>query len=81
MQSLRSAFYKLDDDHNGLVSREDFRRLLDGLMFIMEDAEFGKLMGNLGINKRTKLNYREFLEKFQTVDTPEGHKILDSDHR
>lgn len=79
--SLRAAFYKLDDDHNGLVSREDFRRLLDGLMFVMTDAEFIKLMNGLSIKKRTKLNYREFLEKFETRDTPEGHKWLDSDHR
>ncbi len=50
-------------------------------MFIMSDAEFTKLMQSLGINKRTKLNYRDFLEKFQTIDTPDGHKWLDSDHR
>ncbi|XP_006816237.1 EF-hand calcium-binding domain-containing protein 6-like [Saccoglossus kowalevskii] len=78
---LRQAFYKLDDDHNGLVRREDFRHLLDSFMFHMTDEEFNKLMGSLGIGKRTKLSYKDFLAKFQLTDNAEGHPWLNSTHR
>ncbi|XP_071791136.1 EF-hand calcium-binding domain-containing protein 6-like [Asterias amurensis] len=79
--SLRTTFYKLDDNHDGLVEQEDFRRLMDTLMFTISDEEFKKLMSKLGINKRTKLSYRDFLDRFQVVDAPGSHKWLDSDHR
>ncbi|XP_070545178.1 EF-hand calcium-binding domain-containing protein 6-like isoform X2 [Ptychodera flava] len=78
---LRQAFYKLDDDHNGLISRDDFRRLLDSFMFHMTDEEFNKLMAKIGMGKRTKINYKEFLAKFQVVDTENGHPWLNSMHR
>ncbi|XP_077999888.1 EF-hand calcium-binding domain-containing protein 6-like isoform X2 [Glandiceps talaboti] len=78
---LRSTFYKLDDDHNGLISRDDFRRLLDSFMFNMTDEEFTKLMAKMGMGRRTKINYKEFLDKFQSLDTEEGHPWLNSMHR
>ncbi|XP_063969764.1 EF-hand calcium-binding domain-containing protein 6-like isoform X1 [Lytechinus pictus] len=78
---LRSTFYKLDDDHDGIVRRQDFQRLVDQLMFISTEDEFIKLMSALGISKKTRLNYQEFLDLFEVRDSPEGHKWLDSDHR
>ncbi|XP_033107844.1 EF-hand calcium-binding domain-containing protein 6-like isoform X2 [Anneissia japonica] len=79
--NLRDAFYKLDDDHDGQIGRDDFRRVMDSMMFVISDQEFIALMSRLGISRRTKLNYRQFLDKFEVVDTDEGHKWLDSDHR
>ncbi|XP_072165535.1 EF-hand calcium-binding domain-containing protein 6-like isoform X2 [Diadema setosum] len=78
---LRSAFYKMDDDHDGAVRRQDFQRLIDKLMFITTDEEFNKLMSELGITKNTRLNYQEFLDLFEVRDSEEGHKWLNSDHR
>ncbi|XP_071941657.1 EF-hand calcium-binding domain-containing protein 6-like [Antedon mediterranea] len=79
--SLRDAFYKLDDDHDGLIGRDDFNRIMGTMMFVISDQEFVSLMSQIGISRRTKLNYRQFLDKFELVDTEEGHKWLDSDHR
>ncbi|XP_022111865.1 EF-hand calcium-binding domain-containing protein 6-like [Acanthaster planci] len=79
--SLRTTFYKLDDNHDGLVEQDDFRHLMDALMFTISEEEFKRLMSKLAINKRTKLSYRDFLERFQVVDAPGSHKWLDSDHR
>ena len=43
-------------------------------MFLLSDEEFDKLMLNLGIQKGAKLNYREFLKRFEHVETvEEGH--------
>ncbi|XP_023929939.1 EF-hand calcium-binding domain-containing protein 6 [Lingula anatina] len=78
---LRGAFYKFDDDHNGLLTKANFRRLLDAFMFIMPDKEFERLCQRLGFTKQTKLSYRDFLDAFEIRDTPEGHKWLNSDHR
>lgn len=35
IQSVRSAFYKVDDDHDGILTMNEFRRLLDSFMFII----------------------------------------------
>ena len=81
IKDLRSTFYKLDDDHDGIVRRQDFQRLVDQLMFISTEEEFNKLMAALSISKKTRLNYQEFLDLFEVRDSAEGHKWLDSDHR
>lgn len=82
MQDLRSAFQKIDYDRNGLITRPEFRRILDSFMFLLSDEEFDKLMLNLGIQKGAKLNYREFLKRFEHVETvEEGHPWLYSTHR
>jgi hypothetical protein len=48
LQNLRAAFYKFDDDHNGLINKENFRRILDSFMCIMSDNEFEILCKKLG---------------------------------
>ncbi|KAJ8031739.1 EF-hand calcium-binding domain-containing protein 6 [Holothuria leucospilota] len=78
---LRSAFYKMDDDHDGFVRQRDFRHLFDHMMMIISNDEFSKVMEILDVGKKTKLSYLDFLDKFQEVDTEEGHKWLESDHR
>lgn len=80
-QDLRAAFQKIDYDRNGLITRPEFRRILDSFMFLLSDEEFDKLMSNLGIQKGAKLNYREFLKRFEHVETvEEGHPWLYSNH-
>lgn len=80
-QDLRAAFQKIDFDRNGFVTRPEFRRILDSFMFMLSDEEFDKLMMNLNIQKGAKLNYREFLKRFQDVETvEEGHPWLYSTH-
>ena len=81
LQNLRAAFYKFDDDHNGLINKENFRRILDSFMCIMSDNEFEILCKKLGIGKHTKISYDEFLQRFEVRDTAEGHKWLNSVHR
>lgn len=81
-QDLRAAFQKIDYDRNGLITRPEFRRILDAFMFLLSDEEFDKLMLNLGIQKGAKLNYREFLKRFEHVESvEEGHPWLYSTHR
>ena len=51
-------------------------------MFMLSDEDFDKLMTNLGIQKGAKLNYREFLKRFENVEkVEEGHPWLYSNHR
>ncbi|VDI45640.1 Hypothetical predicted protein [Mytilus galloprovincialis] len=79
--NLRAAFYKFDDDHNGLINKRNFRRILDSFMCIMSESEFEILCKKLGISKNTKISYEEFLQRFEVRDTAEGHKWLNSVHR
>lgn len=80
-QDLRAAFQKIDFDRNGLITRPEFRRILDSFMFMLSDEDFDKLMTNLGIQKGAKLNYREFLKRFEHVEkVEEGHPWLYSNH-
>jgi Ca2+-binding EF-hand superfamily protein len=80
-QNLRAAFYKFDDDHNGLINKANFRRILDSFMCIMSDNEYEELCKRMGITKSTKISYDEFLHRFEVRDTAEGHKWLNSVHR
>ena len=82
LQDLRAAFQKIDFNRDGYVTRPEFRRILDSFMFLLSDEEFDKLMSSLGIQKGAKLNYREFLKRFEHVETvEEGHPWLYSTHR
>nr|XP_039259918.1 EF-hand calcium-binding domain-containing protein 6-like [Styela clava] len=79
--SVRSAFYKVDDDHDGILTMTEFRRLLDSFMFIITDETFADLLRMLGLNRRSRLSYHDFLDKFEVVDKEEGHPWLNSQHR
>jgi len=35
LQSVRNAFFKVDDDHDGILTMHEFRRMLDSFMFII----------------------------------------------
>ncbi|KAK3098848.1 hypothetical protein FSP39_023679 [Pinctada imbricata] len=79
--NLRGAFYKFDEDHNGLLNKENFRRMLDSFMCIMSDKEFDDLCNRLGVTKTSKISYVDFLKRFEVKDTADGHKWLNSVHR
>ncbi|XP_041351388.1 EF-hand calcium-binding domain-containing protein 6-like [Gigantopelta aegis] len=77
---LRSAFYKFDDDHNGILNKSNFRRMLEAFMFVMTEEEYEKLCLRLGIDKKSCISYGQFLDCFEVRDSEEGHKWLHSVH-
>ncbi|OWF48504.1 EF-hand calcium-binding domain-containing protein 6 [Mizuhopecten yessoensis] len=79
--NLRAAFYKFDDDHNGILTKSNFRRLLDSFMCIMSDNEYEVLCKRMGIDTKSRITYEDFLRRFEIRDTAEGHKWLNSVHR
>ena len=51
-------------------------------MLIMSDAEFEKFCKRIGLDKRSRITYHDFLEAFEVLDSlEEGHKWLKSNHR
>ena len=75
-QGLREAFYKFDDDHDGQITRGEFRRVLKLFMINMTDYEFDRLMNKFEFGKDKTLNYRDFLKKFEEHESIEGHGWL-----
>lgn len=71
----------MDDDHDGVLTMNEFRRLLDSFMFIITDETYNELLRMLGLTKRSRLSYHDFLVKFEIVDKEEGHPWLNSQHR
>ena len=48
---------------------------------MLSDEEFDKLMLRLGVQRGAKLNYRDFLRRFEQVEkVEEGHPWLYSTH-
>ncbi|EDV26886.1 uncharacterized protein TRIADDRAFT_54259 [Trichoplax adhaerens] len=80
-QGLREAFYKIDDDHNGAITKSEFRRLLDSMMFVLSDSEFDKLVQKIDFGHRNTLSYQDFLKRFQSIENVEAHPWLFSTHR
>ena len=75
-QGLREAFYKFDDNHDGQVTRGEFRRVLKLFMINMTEIEFDRLMNKFQFGKDETLNYREFLKKFEKHENIESHGWL-----
>ncbi|XP_032078011.1 EF-hand calcium-binding domain-containing protein 6 [Thamnophis elegans] len=75
------AFRKIDKNSDGVVTMLDFRRLLDNLMISMTDEEFVRLLGMLGMNETSTLNYPEFLQLFQTHTTKEMRPWLTTSYK
>ncbi|XP_061420303.1 EF-hand calcium-binding domain-containing protein 6 [Lethenteron reissneri] len=78
---LRSAFNKADSDRDGAVTAGDLRRLLETLHFSLTDGEFGRLLGMLGLNERSRLSYGDFLQKFDPPTQDGGTRWLDAGAR
>uniref|UniRef100_A0A8C4XWV5 EF-hand domain-containing protein n=1 Tax=Gopherus evgoodei TaxID=1825980 RepID=A0A8C4XWV5_9SAUR len=67
-----SAFRKTDSNHDGIINMLDFRHLLESFVFLLTDKEYSRLLGFLGMNLNSTLNYQEFLQLFQTQETKES---------
>ncbi|KAG6923920.1 EF-hand calcium binding domain 6, partial [Chelydra serpentina] len=76
-----SAFRKIDRNRDGIINMFDFRCLLESFVFILTDEEYSRLLGILGLNLNSTLNYQEFLQLFQTQETKEAHPWLNSSHK
>ena len=78
LQTLRQAFYTVDANHDGKITRSELRRLLDSFMIPISDTEFDRLMNEkLKIPKNATISYREFVQKFQqNIDFQKGHPWL-----
>ncbi|CAM4479605.1 unnamed protein product [Lepidochelys kempii] len=76
-----SAFHKTDSNRDGIINMLDFRRLLESFVFILRDEEYSRLLGILGMNLNSTLNYQEFLQLFQTQETKEAHPWLNPSHK
>ncbi|MBN3295292.1 EFCB6 protein, partial [Amia calva] len=77
-ENLYAAFRQMDRNRDGIVTMRDFRDLFDSFTFIIKEKEYQRMMGLLGLQPGSTLNYPEFLLLFQK---PEGQPWLDSVHR
>ncbi|XP_053243628.1 EF-hand calcium-binding domain-containing protein 6 [Podarcis raffonei] len=75
------AFRKIDKNNDGIVSMLDFRHLLDSFMISMTDDEYNRLLGILGLNITSTLNYPEFLQLFQANTTRDMRPWLPSSNK
>uniref|UniRef100_A0A674KIF1 EF-hand domain-containing protein n=1 Tax=Terrapene triunguis TaxID=2587831 RepID=A0A674KIF1_9SAUR len=57
-----SAFRKTDSNRDGIINMLDFRHLLESFVFILTEEEYSRLLGILGMNLNSTLNYQEFLQ-------------------
>ncbi|XP_028408457.1 EF-hand calcium-binding domain-containing protein 6-like isoform X2 [Dendronephthya gigantea] len=73
---LREAFYKFDDNHDGQVTRGEFRRVLKLFMITMTDSEFDRLLNKIQFGPDETLNYRDFLKRFEKAEKVESHGWL-----
>ena len=55
--------------------------MLDSFMCGHTEQEFEALCTKLGLTNKSRISYKDFLKKFEILDTTEGHKWLCSDHR
>ncbi|XP_047724083.1 EF-hand calcium-binding domain-containing protein 6 isoform X2 [Prionailurus viverrinus] len=84
-----SAFFKIDTDRDGIIHMRDVHRLLRLLLFNLQDDEFERFLGLLGLRLSVTLNFREFrnlCEKtsLRTDDPPQRlvrpkQKVADSE--
>ncbi|KAM6211114.1 LOW QUALITY PROTEIN: EF-hand calcium-binding domain-containing protein 6 [Sarcoramphus papa] len=75
-----SAFRETDSNHDGIINTLDFRQFLDNFLLRLEDEEFLLLLGLLGMNLTSTLNYQEF-QLFHTQETKEVCSWLMPSHK
>ncbi|CAN2387261.1 calcium ion binding [Pristimantis euphronides] len=76
-----SAFYKIDRNRDGLITMNDFRHLLDSFMFMITQKEYERLLGLLGLNLMSTLNYTEFLNLLRQQEMEDCPPWLNSSYR
>ncbi|KAM9245559.1 LOW QUALITY PROTEIN: EF-hand calcium-binding domain-containing protein 6 [Leptosomus discolor] len=76
-----SAFRETDSNHDGIINMLDFRQLLDSFLLRLSNEEFLRLLGLLGMNLTSTLNYQEFCQLFHTQETKEVPPQLMPSHQ
>ncbi|KAM6321217.1 LOW QUALITY PROTEIN: EF-hand calcium-binding domain-containing protein 6 [Aegotheles albertisi] len=66
-----SAFRETDSNHDGIINMLDFQQFLDSFLLCFRDEEFLRLLGLLGMNLTSTLNYQEFCQLFHAQETKE----------
>ncbi|KAL3881564.1 hypothetical protein ACJMK2_027990 [Sinanodonta woodiana] len=72
LYDLTNAFSEADYANLGVVSKEDFRNILNKHVFRLSDEQFEKVWSTLSVNEYGNLDYRTFLKRFSTVDENPG---------
>jgi len=76
-QTIREAFVRLDWDHDGLITRGEFRRIIDQFMIPLSKQNFDAVMRYLGIPPGRMINFNLFVDIFErTDDLKTGHPWL-----
>ncbi|XP_036374392.1 EF-hand calcium-binding domain-containing protein 6 [Megalops cyprinoides] len=65
---ILSAFLVMDKNHDGLVSRNDFRGLYNSLLFVAKETEYQRLLELLGLKPGATLNYSDFFNMIQSIN-------------
>ncbi|KAM6290393.1 LOW QUALITY PROTEIN: EF-hand calcium-binding domain-containing protein 6 [Porphyrio hochstetteri] len=76
-----SAFREADSNHDGIINMLNFRQFLDSLLLCLRDEEFLHLLGLLGMNLTSTLNYQEFCQLFHHQETEEVPPWLVPPHK
>ncbi|XP_069484235.1 EF-hand calcium-binding domain-containing protein 6 isoform X2 [Ambystoma mexicanum] len=63
-----TIFQNTDSNHDGILTMHDLRRLLEGLLLIITEKEYLRLLDLLGLDMSSSLSYRDFLELFQSQE-------------
>jgi Ca2+-binding EF-hand superfamily protein len=79
--TLQKAFQSFDQDCNGFVSRDEFKRVIDSFCLQVSDSQLDELIERIDLNRDGQLSYLEFLRQFGIVESAEGHAWLKSNHR
>ncbi|XP_029103329.1 EF-hand calcium-binding domain-containing protein 6 [Scleropages formosus] len=75
---IHTAFRLMDKNHDGLVSRPDFKDLYSSLRFITKQTEYQRLLDLLGLTPGATLNYPEFLSLVQSNASKVAHLCASS---
>ncbi|XP_053398276.1 EF-hand calcium-binding domain-containing protein 6-like [Mercenaria mercenaria] len=68
--NLTQAFQEADFANMGVVSKDDFKSVLNKQLFRLSDEQYEKLWPSLSINEFGNINYREFVKRFSSEMKP-----------
>nr|XP_033808962.1 EF-hand calcium-binding domain-containing protein 6 isoform X2 [Geotrypetes seraphini] len=68
--ALKKAFFMLDNNQSGKISRKELRRIVDCVMVRISDQQFKELMIILDPGHTGFVNYFHFLELFEEQEPP-----------
>ncbi|XP_029453350.1 EF-hand calcium-binding domain-containing protein 6 [Rhinatrema bivittatum] len=74
--SLKKAFFMLDTNRSGRITRKELRRIVDCIMFRITDQQFKELMIILDPGHTGFINYHQFIELFEEKESLLDQKWL-----